>query len=121
VSGPDKFAARFFLDQKSHKPMMLSYLGRLPRIVMRTVEGPAGNKDDHDKRLKDAEKEEKDLQNSLPPEVEMQVVYEDYRNVGGIELPHRITRSNDGKVTEQIEFKKFKLNPPLKPSSFEKK
>lgn len=114
VSGPDKLASQLFLDQKSHRPLMLSYKGRLPRVVMRTFDGPAKHKSD-------IEKDEKEASDAPPPEVEMQISYEDYRNVGGIELPHRMTRSSEGKVTEQVEFKKFKLNPPLKPSNFEKK
>jgi len=118
VSGPEKLAGQFFLDQKSHRPLMLSYKGRLPRVVMRTFDGPAGHKDDIEKRTKEIEK---DASDAAPREVEMQISYEDYRNVGGIELPHRMTRSSAGKVTEQVEFKKFKLNPPLKPSNFEKK
>ena len=119
VSGPDNLAARLFLDQRSHRPLMIGYKGILPRVVMRTIDGPPGGKEDAAKRAKDLEADE--INAPAPPTVEMQISYEDYRSVGGIELPHRITRSSDGKVTEEVELKKFKLNPALKPSSFEKK
>ena len=36
-------------------------------------------------------------------------------------LPHRLTRSVDGKTVEEIEIKKYKANPTLDPQMFEKK
>ena len=121
VTGPNKLAAQLFLDQKSHRPLMLAYKGILPRVVTRTFDGPAGGKRDLEKHAQDLEKDEREMKSAPPPEVAMQISYEDYRSIGGLELPHRITRSTEGKVTEEVEFKKFKLNPSLKPSSFEKK
>src|SRR5712692_8713747 len=42
AKGPGSFAARIFLDQKTHRPLMLQYRGVAPRVVMQTQrrEGP---------------------------------------------------------------------------------
>ena len=42
AKGPGSFAARLFLDKSSHRPLMLTYKGVAPRIVMTTQrrEGP---------------------------------------------------------------------------------
>src|SRR6266487_1101885 len=37
VKGPGSFAARLFLDKSSHRPLMLSYQGIAPRMVMQTM------------------------------------------------------------------------------------
>ena len=53
--------------------------------------------------------------------VEVRWIASDFRNVNGITLPHRITRSTGGQITEEIELQKVKVNPTLKPDKFEKK
>mgnify|MGYP003694075659 CR=1 FL=1 len=37
---PGNFAARIFLDQKSHRPLMLIYRGVAPRVMIQTQQGP---------------------------------------------------------------------------------
>ena len=54
-------------------------------------------------------------------EVELRWVVSDYRNVNGLNLPHRLTRAIGGQLTEEIEIQKVKINPALKPDKFEKK
>src|SRR5262245_13130896 len=58
VKGPGGFAARLFLDQKTHYPLMLSYNGRKPRFVTQTA-APGGhrNPEEMEKRLKEMEAE----------------------------------------------------------------
>ena len=58
---------------------------------------------------------------ALLPEVEFQIDFSDYREVGGMRLPHRFTKSVDGNVNEEVEVKTFKVNPAIKPEKFEKK
>ena len=50
----------------------------------------------------------------LPPpqEVEAQVSFSDYRVVGGILLPHRITQTFSDKATETWEVEKYEINSP---------
>ena len=112
AKGPGSFAVRLFLDQKTHRPLMLAYRGAAPRMVMRTQRGdgpppgagvppgiPAGE---------------------LPPPqiVDLQLFLDDYRSVDGVLLPHRLSRSIDGKPNEEITFKAIRINPAFKADAF---
>ena len=55
------------------------------------------------------------------PEVEFRWIFEDYKNVGGINLPHRLTKSEAGKPNEELVIHKYKINPKLSPDKFVKK
>lgn len=116
VKGPDTFAARLFLDQKSHKPLMLTYKGRKARIMTRTMQAPPRSEDEVKKEMAEAE-----AKAAAEPLVEYQVVFGDYRQVSGISFPHRLTKLVENEVNEEWEISKFKLNPQLKPEKFEKK
>src|SRR5262249_48228397 len=51
VKGPGGFAARLFLDQKTHRPLMLAYNAKKPRIVTQTATpGAHRNPGEMDKR-----------------------------------------------------------------------
>jgi len=41
AKGQGSFAARIFLDQKSHRPLMLQYRGVAPRVMIQTRQAPA--------------------------------------------------------------------------------
>ena len=41
VKGPSGFAARLFLDQKTHYPLMLTYNGMKPRVITQTMSAGA--------------------------------------------------------------------------------
>jgi len=112
AKGPGSFAARLFLDQKTHRPVMLTYRGAAPRMMMRTLRGdapppgagvppgiPAGE---------------------LPPPqiVDIQLFLDDYRSVDGVQLPHHLSRSIDGKPNEDITFKTIRVNPSFKADAF---
>lgn len=116
VKGPNDFAARLFLDQKSHKPLMLTYKGRKARVIMSTSTNGPRSEEEVKKQIADAE-----AKAAAEPLVEYQVVFNDYRDVSGVSLPHRLTKSVENEVSEEWEISKFKLNPQLKPEKFEKK
>jgi len=116
VKGPNNFAARLFLDQKTYLPLMVSFKGRAPRMAFNQVSGPASSPEEIEKRVKEAE-----AAMAAAPEVEVQITFSDYREVSGVKFPHHVTRAIDGKVNEEWEMKKFKLNPSIKPDKFEKK
>jgi len=124
AKGADNFAARLFFDQKTHLPLMLSFRGTPPRMNMHSAShGSMPSPEEMEKMRKEAqEKAEKEAQSApKPQEAEIQWRFSDYRQVGGISFPHRITKAADGQVNEEWEMTKFKLNPPLKPGNFEKK
>jgi hypothetical protein len=89
---------------------MMSYRGVAPRIVMQTqrAEGNARGRDANPP--------------ALPPQgdiVDIEMFLDDYRAVDGIMLPHHISRSVAGDVTEEWTITSFTVNPTLKPGTFE--
>ncbi len=116
VKGPAGFNARLFLDQKTHRPLMLTYRGKQPRMQFNQVGGAGSSPEEIEKRIKETE-----AAMAAAPDVEFQINFSDYREVDGLHFPHRLTRSVEGQVNEEWEIKKFKLNPAIKPEKFEKK
>ena len=135
VKGDDNFAVRLFLDAESHLPLMLTYMAPEPRLMVRTMgrggrgAPPAGapggtgtgvrtpetlspeQKERLDTAMKEAE--------AAPPKmVEHRLFFGEFREVGGLSLPHHITRATAEKTTEEWEIKSYKLNPSLKPDRF---
>jgi len=113
VKGPGSFAARLFFDKSSHRPLMLSYQGVAPRMVVQTMRGgpapdPAA-----------AERHANEAAAAPPPQaVDIQMFLDDYRPVEGVMFPHHVSRSVDGKTTEEWTFKTIRVNPAFKPDAF---
>ena len=42
----------------------------------------------------------------------------DYKTVGGVKLPHLITRGTEGTTQEELKIKSFKINPTFKADTF---
>lgn len=117
VKGPGGFAARLFLDQKTHHPLMLTYKSKKPRFITQTATaGAHRNPEEMEKRRKELEAEA-----ANQPDVEYRVYLSDYREVNGVSFPHKLTRSIEDEVNEEMEIKNVKINPQLKPEKFVKK
>ena len=117
VKGPGGFAARLFLDQKTHYPLMVTYNGKKPRIITQTAPlGAHRNPEEMEKRMKEGEAED-----AKQPDVEFRIYLSDYREVNGVSFPHKLTRSIENEVNEEMEIKTVKINPQLKPEKFVKK
>ena len=117
MKGPGGFAARLFLDQKTHYPLMLTYNGKKPRFITQTVTaGGPRNPEEMEKRVKEMEAEA-----AKQPDVEYRIYLSDYREVNGVSFPHKLTRSIENEVNEELEIKNVKINPQLKPEKFVKK
>ena len=120
AAGPEKFAARLFLDKGTHLPLMLTYKTTARRMA---TGGPGGlsirhnmSKEEIDKMIK-----EQEAKMGPPQEVEHQIRFSDFRKVGGLTLPHRITQTSDtGDMTEEWEIVKYEINPQLKADTFKK-
>ena len=97
------------IDQATHLPLMISYEGVLPRMMVnRPGQRPTP--------------EEIEKMRSEPPQTAVfEVRYSEYKKVDGVLLPHLVTTGANGNVTEEWTIEKFKLNPALKPESFVKK
>jgi hypothetical protein len=115
AKGAGSFATRIFLDQRSHRPLMLSYSGVAPRMVMQTVrreEGRGGGRPD-------ARGTGAPLLPMDPPQiVDINLYLDDYREVDGVFLPHHLSRSIDGKPNEEMTFKTVKINPAFRADAF---
>ena len=117
VKGPGGFAVRLFLDQKTHRPLMLTYKARKPRIMTQTAApGANRNPEEMEKRMKEMEAE-----TAKQPEVEFRIYLSDYREANGVSIPYKMTRSIEDEVNEELEIKNVKINPQLKPEKFVKK
>ncbi|MGE0884087.1 MAG: outer membrane lipoprotein carrier protein LolA [Blastocatellales bacterium] len=55
------------------------------------------------------------------PEVDYRWAFGDYKSVGGLNLPHRLTKIEGGTPNEEWEISKYKTNPKITADKFEKK
>jgi len=97
---------RLFLDEQTMRPLMLTYEGFRPRVrMMRRQPGapPAAG---------DAPA------NEPPQRVTFELRFDDYREVGGVMLPHRLTESIGGEPAEEWTIDRYKVNPSFKASHF---
>jgi hypothetical protein len=122
VKGEGGFAAKLFVDAKTHLPLMLSWMAKEP---LRMNVGPGGVRmggamspeqrdqlmKDLDQRMKNAEAERRT--------VEYRIYYADYQDVGGVKMPSKIQRSIDGKPADELALEKIKLNPRIDPKKFD--
>jgi hypothetical protein len=113
AKGAGNFAARIFLDQKTHRPLMLTYRGVAPRVMIQTQQGPPPPEErgrgegPHDPSAAPA-----------PQVVDITLFLDDYRLVDGVMVPHRMARSIDGTPSEEATFKTIKINPAFKADTF---
>jgi hypothetical protein len=123
VKSADDFALQLFLDKESHRPLMLTYRGTQPTVMMRTMGEPPASREEAEKHPKEIQEKARKEMESNPPEpktAEIQMYLSDYRSVDGVLLPHQMSRSVNGEVTEEWEMTEFKINPPLKAEKFKK-
>jgi len=133
LRGKDGFVARFFVDQQSHLPLMLSWMDKEP-LQMSMSGGPgaagaggggqiqtftrgSGSPQDVEKlqqelaeRMKQAEAARKT--------VEFRLIYADYKPVNGVQIPTRLQRMIDGFTVEELSLEKIKVNQKIDPGKF---
>jgi hypothetical protein len=102
-------ALRLFIDQQTHMPLMLTWKGRQPRMLVRRAQGGPPNRDDV---AREAAAE------GPPPEATFEMRFDDYRKVDGIQLPHQISRAVNGAVNEEWTVKTYKVNAAFKDNTF---
>jgi len=122
VSGLNNFAVRVFFDKKNHMPLLLSYRGPKPRIM--TMQRPAGSgaakPEDVAKAREEAEKKMHAEAPAIPEEIDFYIRMTDYKKVGGVMVPHKLTFLTENEVSEEFEISKYQLNPQFKADRFEK-
>ena len=125
----DGFAARLFIDEKTHLPLMVTYKGPQPRMV--TAGGPppgsgAGvqapvrpaSQADSKQLADEAKKQIDQMQREPPVLVEYALFFDDWREEDGIKFPHSIRRSLAGTTTEEWSVNKVKVNQKIDPKKF---
>lgn len=143
VKGEGDFAGKLFVDQKSHLPLMFSWMAKEPvNMVQSTTRGggPGGggmvttfggggggrtgggnmSQEDRDKMMKDLQDQMKAAEANRKT-VEFRVYYANYQDVDGLKLPHTFQQSVAGNAASEITIEKYKVNPKIDPKRFEPK
>lgn len=146
VKGADDFAARLFVDSKTHLPLMLSWMALEPLTMTQNISrggGPGGGQtiqmgggasftsaggatqggrqmtpEEREKMAADLDAQRKAAEANRKM-VEYRVYYSNYKTVGGVKLPHTMQRSIDGKPTEEMTFDQIRVNPKIDARKFE--
>jgi hypothetical protein len=118
VTAPDNFSVRIYFDKKNHLPLLLSYRGPKPRIMTMT-RSANGKPEDLKKAREDAEKRASAEAATVPEEIDFYIRLTEYKKVGGLTLPHKLTFLAGDEVSEEFEISKYELNPQFKADQFE--
>ena len=145
VKGEGDFTARLFIDATTHLPLMLSWMAKEPLTMQRSVtSGPGGTTavavgggvahgavaappaqairpnmtpEEREALMKQLEEQRKEAE-AKRRVVEYRLFYGDYRAVDGVQVPHRLQRSVDGKPVEEVTFEKVKVNSKIDAKKF---
>ncbi|MBC7910327.1 MAG: hypothetical protein H7Y30_07505 [Pyrinomonadaceae bacterium] len=126
AQGAGNFVLKIYLDKSTHLPLMMSYQGTMPRIMINKHIGadgvPGVIEEDEDviviRRHKDEEEgasaDKQPFTELLPaPEkAEIQVRFSDFRSVGGVLLPHTLTQIVNGTVDTVWTVDRYEINSP---------
>ena len=137
VKGPNNFSARFFIDSKTHLPLLLSWTtppnlvpvvaGQKPPANLPpgavTFETPMPPPDSATPEQKKQFEEEalaarKKAMASTRP-TENRIYYADYRDVDGLKLPFRVRRAVGATTVEETLFDRYRINARVDPRKFE--
>ena len=130
VKAADGFAARLFIDQQSHLPLMVTYKAPQPRIVtaggMRPAPAETGNPhvltapagrtmtdEERKKATADAEKQIQEMQRQAPAMADYTLFFDDWREVDGVKFPHKMRRAIGADTTEEWTVSKVRVNPKV--------
>jgi hypothetical protein len=146
VKGPEGFDAKLFVDTRTNLPLMLSWSDREP-LQMTTISrggGPGGatsvgpgqtvqmggssftaggrsgqppSEEELKKMMTEAAARQKEAEANAKI-VEYRMYYSNFKPVNGVNLPHTLQRSIDGKPTEETSFDAIKVNPKIDSKKF---
>jgi hypothetical protein len=134
VKGPENSVSRIFVDQKTHRVIMISYRGRNFQGMRGGRGGPAqpqgqqpgqpgqpGQRPELTPEEREKRRREIAEQMARTPEVDFFIRFAEYKNVNGLSLPHLITRSTGSTINEELAINKYKINPKLNQDRFVQK
>jgi hypothetical protein len=105
---------KLFIDQQTHLPLMITWQGPQPRVLMRRM-APGARHEDVERAAREAANDD-----TPPATATFEMRLADYRKVDGIQLPHEITRAVNGQTNEEWTIKSYKVNPTFKDRIFTK-
>jgi hypothetical protein len=137
VKGPGNFSARFFIDSKTHLPLMLSWTtppnlvpvvaGQKPpanlppgAVTFETPMPPPDSATPEQKKQFETDAlaaRNKAMASTRP--TENRIYYADYRDVDGLKLPFRIRRAVGATTVEETQFDRYRINARVDPRKFE--
>jgi hypothetical protein len=119
VYGPDNYETWLLLDQKTHLPTGM--LGSIvaARAVPVVVEGIFLGGGNRWEELMRRARQERQARMKPPQRLRVEQHFSDYRRVGAILLPHRLTTTVDEKLVEELLISSFRINPKPDPRHFE--
>ena len=137
VKGPDDFGGKLFIDQKTHLPLMFSYMGKEPMVLNASSNGRAGGigspqvqqftlnsggktltREEQEKLMADMDAKMK-VAEAARKTVEYRMFYSNYQSVDGLQLPHTFQQTIAGTPSNEVTIEKYKLNPKIDPKKFE--
>ena len=108
---------RVFLDATTHLPLMLTYQETMPPRRFRRP--PAGGEGaDGPPPVPAPDAPDASPTDAAPRTVESTLFLSDHRAVGGVQLPHHLSRAVNGTVLEEWSVTRWRVNPSLKPERF---
>jgi hypothetical protein len=120
VKGPANFAARLFIDSKTHLPIMLSWQGQQPPARGRGPGGaPAGRAGGPPAAGAPPAGGAPAVPPAGAPRVENRLYFAEYQSFDGLQLPTRVRRAVAGDTTEETTFDRFRINARVDPRRFE--
>jgi hypothetical protein len=137
VKGAGNFAARLFIDSKTHLPLMLSWTtppnfvpvvaGQKPpanlppgAVIFETPMPPPDSATPEQKKQFESDAlaaRQKAMASTRP--TEHRIYYADYRDVDGLKLPFRIRRAVGATTVEETVFDRYRINARVDPRKFE--
>jgi hypothetical protein len=134
VKTADNFAARLFIDEQTHLPLMVTYKAPQPRMMtaggMRPAPSASGNphvvtttsspatEEERKKATAEAEKQIQEMQRLPPVMADYTLFFEDWRDADGVKFPFKMRRAMGADTTEEWTVSKVKVNPKVDPKRF---
>jgi len=116
AKGQNNFAARLYIDAQTHQLFLMTYKTKVMSAGFGITQQAAGQGAGQSTPPAPTQEERANT-----PETEVRWILTDYRSETGLNVPHRLIKMQDGQAIEQIDIKKVKINPSIKPEKFVKK